>query len=480
MMISQPTAEVTDEKDEYDCFIEKYPAYLSTTPLDELRAKEYARLDEQGQVYLDYTGGGLYSSAQIQQHMELLARGVYGNPHSSNPTSRAATQLDENARAYVLRYFNANPDDYLVVFTANASGALKLLGESYPFAPGGKYLLTFDNHNSVNGIREFARRGGAAVQYAPVLPPDLRIDAARLEANLDQIAPNSNSLFAFPAQSNFSGVQHDLTWIERAQAKGWDVLLDAAAFAPTNRLDLSQHQPDFVALSFYKIFGYPTGIGALIARKDKIVKLRRPWFAGGTITLATVSPHKYYLHDGSEGFEDGTIDYLNLPGVEIGLRHIENVGIDQIHERVVSLTGWLLDQLSALRHSNDAAVVRIYGPTSTEMRGGTISLNFYDPEGMIIDYRRIEQRANDKKISLRSGCFCNPGAGETALGLTETELECALEEQQRMSLPELMIVLGRVIGALRISVGLASNFTDVYRFMQFARTFIDQPADALT
>ncbi|MBI1258632.1 MAG: aminotransferase class V-fold PLP-dependent enzyme [Chloroflexi bacterium] len=476
MMIKQPAADFTDEKDEYDCFIEKYPAYSDTASLDELRAKEYARLDEQGQVYLDYTGGGLYSSSQIQQHMELLARGVYGNPHSSNPTSRAATRLDEDARAYVLRYFNANPDDYLVVFTANASGALKLLGESYPFAPGGKYLLTFDNHNSVNGIREFAQRGGAAVQYTPVLPPDLRIDAARLEANLDQIAPNSNSLFAFPAQSNFSGVQHDLGWIERAQSKGWDVLLDAAAFAPTNRLDLHQHQPDFVSLSFYKIFGYPTGIGALIARKDKIAKLRRPWFAGGTITIATVTAQKHYLHDGSEGFEDGTIDYLNLPGVEIGLRHIEKVGIDQIHERVISLTGWLLDQLSVLRHSNGTAVVRIYGPTTTEMRGGTISLNFYDPDGVIIDYRRIEQRANDQNISLRSGCFCNPGAGETALGLTAAELECALEEQQRMTLPELMIVLGRVLGALRISVGLASNFSDVYRFMQFARVFIDLPA----
>jgi molybdenum cofactor sulfurtransferase len=480
-MITQHSADVAaaDEKEEYDCFIEKYPSYAATASLDKLRSTDYARLDEQKQVYLDYTGGGLYSASQIQQHSEMLTRGIYGNPHSSNPTSRVATQLDEGARAYILRYFNANPDDYLVIFTANASGALKLLGESYPFAPSGKYLLTFDNHNSVNGIREFAQREGAAVVYSPVLPPDLRIDAARLEANLDQINPDSNNLFAFPAQSNFSGVQHDLGWIARAQAKGWDVLLDAAAFAPTNRLDLSQVQPDFVSLSFYKIFGYPTGIGALIARKDKIVKLRRPWFAGGTITIATVTAQKHYLHDGSEGFEDGTIDYLNLPGVEIGLKHIENVGIDLIHERVISLTGWLLDQLSALKHSNGTAVVRIYGPTSTEMRGGTISLNFYDPDGTIIDYRRIEQRANDLNISLRTGCFCNPGAGETALGLSETELECALEEQQRMTLPELMIVLGRVLGALRISVGIVSNFADVYRFMQFARSFVDQRADAI-
>ncbi|HEX2619541.1 MAG TPA: aminotransferase class V-fold PLP-dependent enzyme [Phototrophicaceae bacterium] len=476
-MDTQAPAELAEITEACRCFIENYPNYVATSALDDLRTAEYARLDDQGHIYLDYTGGGLYAASQLKQHMELLATGVYGNPHSSNPTSQAATRLDESAREYVLRYFNASPDEYLVIFTANASGALKLLGESYPFAPGGRYLLTFDNHNSVNGIREFAQHHGATVTYTPVIPPDLRIDAARLEANLDRIAPDTFNLFAFPAQSNFSGVQHDLGWIERAQAKGWDVLLDAAAFAPTNRLDLSQHKPDFMSLSFYKIFGYPTGLGALIARRDKLPRLRRPWFAGGTITIATVSAQKHYLHEGSEAFEDGTIDYLNLPGVEIGLKHIEKVGVDQIHERVVALTGWLLDQLTALKHGNGASVVRIYGPTTPEMRGGTIALNFYDPSGTIIDYRLIEKLANDRNISLRTGCFCNPGAGETALGLTQAEIECALEADQRMTLSELMVVMGRVLGAVRVSVGIVSNFTDVYHFMDFAREFIDRPAD---
>ena len=469
----------SEVEEAYDCFVETYPTYAQTTILDDIRAKDYTRLEEQNHIYLDYTGGSLYATSQLHQHMELLKQGVYGNPHSSNPTSQAATQLDEHAREYVLRYFNASPDEYLVIFTANASGALKLLGESYPFGPNGRFLLTFDNHNSVNGIREFVQRNDGTVMYAPVMPPDLRIDAARLEASLAQIDPDKDNLFAYPAQSNFSGVQHELEWIERAQAKGWDVLLDAAAFAPTNRLDLSRYKPDFVSLSFYKIFGYPTGIGTLLARKEKIEKLRRPWFAGGTITIATVTGRKHYLHDGSEGFEDGTIDYLSLPAVEIGLKHIENIGIDLIHERVACLTGWLLDQLAALRHRNGAALVRIYGPITTERRGGTIALNFYDPNGAIIDYRRLEQRANERNISLRTGCFCNPGAGETALGLTEAELCSALEKDQRMTLPELMIVIGRVLGAVRISVGIVSNFADVYWFVQFARTFLDQDADTV-
>jgi len=40
------------------------------------------------------------------------------------------------------------------------------------------------------------------------------------------------------------------------------VLLDAAAFVPTNRLDLRVVTPDFVAISFYKMFGYRPGSAA--------------------------------------------------------------------------------------------------------------------------------------------------------------------------------------------------------------------------
>ena len=37
-----------------------------------------------------------------------------------------------------------------------------------------------------------------------------------------------------------------------------------------------------------KIFGYPTGVGCLLARKAALAKLRRPWYAGGTITLSSI------------------------------------------------------------------------------------------------------------------------------------------------------------------------------------------------
>ena len=251
-------------------FSRRYPGFDPDGALAELRRTEYARLDEGGQVYLDYTGGGLHAVSQIEAHAELLRARVLGNPHSNSPASLASTELVERARRVVREFFNAPPDDYLCVFTANASAALRLVGESYRFAPGGTFALTADNHNSVNGIREFARRQGAEVVYVPVTPPELRLDRAAMSGVLRAAQPGARNLLAFPAQSNFSGVQHRLDLVDEAHAAGWDVLVDAAAFAPASRFDVAQVRPDFAALSFYKIMGFPTGIGCLLMRRDRV------------------------------------------------------------------------------------------------------------------------------------------------------------------------------------------------------------------
>ncbi|HEU5227696.1 MAG TPA: aminotransferase class V-fold PLP-dependent enzyme [Ktedonobacteraceae bacterium] len=461
-------------------FRQTYPTFDMTQSLDRLRAREYARLDAQEHVYLDYTGGGLYAECQVREHMDLLSGHVFGNPHSTNPASQAMTTLVDRARQSVLNYFHASPDEYVVIFTPNASGALKLVGESYPFTPDGRYLLTFDNHNSVNGIREFAQSRSASITYVPLEPPDMRVNEAHLHQLLAQARPGQPNLFAFPAQSNVTGVQHPLEWIAHAQSLGWDVMVDCAAFVPSNRLDLSQWYPDFVPLSFYKMFGYPTGVGCLLARKAALAKLRRPWFAGGTITLSSVlaadTPGSgFYLTPGEAGFEDGTVNYLMLPAVEIGLRYLQTIGIETIHERVRCLSGWLLEQLLELHHSNGQPVVRIYGPITTEKRGGTIAFNFCDPSGVVLDCYAVQEEVNQCGISVRSGCFCNPGVREIALGLAREDLASVFGQKERMAYDQFLHVIdGRKQGALRVSVGLVTNFSDVYHFLQFARTFIDR------
>ncbi len=98
----------------------------------------------------------------------------------------------------------------------------------------------------------------------------------------------------------------------------------------------------------------------------------------------------FYLTPGPAGFEDGTLDYLGIPAIGIGLDHISSVGVETIHARVMGLTGWLLKELLAIRHSNGAPLVRIYGPAGTDRRGATIAMNFLDPAGALVDSKRVE------------------------------------------------------------------------------------------
>ena len=112
------------------------------------------------------------------------------------------------------------------------------------------------------------------------------------------------SLFAYPAMSNFSGTKYPLEWINdihsgsicingrsiQSVCKGeWLVVLDAAAYVGTNHLDLGQHRADFVTLSFYKMFGYPTGLGALLVRRDRASLLQERYFGGGAVNAYSSS-----------------------------------------------------------------------------------------------------------------------------------------------------------------------------------------------
>jgi molybdenum cofactor sulfurtransferase len=434
--------------------------------VEELRAREYARLDATDQVYLDYTGASLYAESQVREHLALLSDGVFGNPHSDNPSSRAATALTDQARAAVLAFVRASPDEYTVVFTANASAALKLVGESFPFTGGSRLVLTADNHNSVNGMRELAGARGAGVEYVPLTVPELRHDSAAVLAAIDRAPSGRRHLFAYPAQSNYTGVRHPLDWIPEAQARGFDVLLDAAAFVPTSRLDLSRWHPDFVAVSWYKAIGYPTGVGSLIARHEALARLRRPWFGGGTIALASIAEPRHTLARGFSGFEDGTIDFLALPAIEIGLRHLESVGIDAIHERVEHLTRRLLAGLTGLRHANGSPRVRLYGPLDGRDRGGTVAFNLLDVDGQLVDVKAVEAYTAARRISLRSGCFCNPGASEAARGVTAEEMRRLFALGRPPGRADLRAVFGsKGLGAVRVSLGIASNERDVDRLL---------------
>jgi selenocysteine lyase/cysteine desulfurase len=140
------------------------------------------------------------------------------------------------------------------------------------------------------------------------------------------------------------------------------------------------------------------------------------------------------------------------------------------------LAGWLLAGLLRLHYADGAPLVRVYGPTSMDARGGAVTVKFYDAAGGLIYHETIEQRANAANISVRTGCFCNPGGGELALGLSKTELVACFNEPEHhhhLTKQDLRVCIdGKSTGAVRISLGLASNFADVQQFLDFAQRFV--------
>jgi selenocysteine lyase/cysteine desulfurase len=407
---------------------------------EELRRREFARLDGQGLAYLDYTGSALYAMSQIRAHQEILGAGIFGNPHSDNTPSRTSTRVLDEARALVLAFFDVDDTTHDVVFTANTSAAIKLVAEGYPFTPETRCVLAMDNHNSVNGIREYARRAGATIEIVP-LDGDLQLQA--------KLAPAAG-LLAFPAQSNFSGLRHPLSLVREAKELGYDVLLDIAAFAPSHRLSLRECPAGYAALSFYKLFGYPTGLGALVVRREALAKLARPWFAGGTVTYASVGADTHRFRPGHEGFEDGTPDFLSVAALPAGFALLEEVGMSRLSAHVGRLTARLLEGLSALPG------VRIYGRGA---RGGAIAFNI---DG--VPYWEVETRAREAGVALRGGCFCNPGASEAAFALGPAQLRACFDDLgEDFTVERFAECAGVAVGAVRVSVGMANNDGDIDR-----------------
>ena len=106
-----------------------------------------------------------------------------------------------------------------------------------------------------------------------------------------------------------------------------------------------------------------------------------------------------------------------------------------------------------------------------------MAANFVDSQGRSIDHRSIEEQAGKSNISLRTGCFCNPGAGELALGISRVELDVCFTQpghEDRLTLDDFRLCIdGKNSGAVRISLGLVSNFNDVQAFLEFARGLLN-------
>ncbi|KAG4990095.1 hypothetical protein JHK87_023552 [Glycine soja] len=439
--------------------------------VDQIRATEFKRLQLQGHtyinqfpdvvssflfrflisitlftdlVYLDHAGATLYSDLQMESVFNDLTTNLYANPHSQSDSSSATLDIVKNARQQY-RY---------ALGQGAAAIAVDIEGELHPEISGETITTKISPHQVQR------RKVAGSLKEEPT--------------------GDVYNLFAFPSECNFSGLRFDLDLVKIikedsskilgissvCQSGQWMVLIDAAKGCATMPPDLSKYPADFVAISFYKLFGYPTGLGALIVRN-------------GTVSASIADIDFIKRREGIEElFEDGTVSFLSIVSIRHGFKILNSLTVSAISRHIASLALYTRKMLLAMRHGNGSSVCILYGHHNSmklchEM-GPIISFNLKRPDGSWYGYREVEKLASLSGIQLRTGCFCNPGACAKYLGLSHLDL-ISNTEAGHVCWDDLDIINGKPVGAVRISFGYMSTYEDVKKFVDFVASSFMSP-----
>lgn len=375
-------------------------------------------------VYLDWAASALYTDTQVDESASELKSTLFGNPHSLSASATRSSDAVEAARQQVLDYLGASSDKYEVIFTRSCTDSLRLVADTFPWDQGGEFKYLVQNHNSVLGIRDVARAHGATASVIEPEAVDTWLDS------IDQ-SPGPASLFAFPGEENFAGETFPLEWARLIVDGGsrWRVLVDAAKMAATHPINLTQYPVDFLTMSFYKLFGAPTGVGALVVRLSTADELNKCYWGGGSVSLAGAgrSPDDdvHILKSRvCERFEDGTVSFLGIASLKHGFAALDRVGGPAaIYKHTSALTDYLDGRLRALTHANGNPLVLVYGPNdrhhkAPQSKGSVVNFNVLQSDGTT-QYSHIDvmAAAAEAGIHIRAGAQCNPGAAQDILGV---------------------------------------------------------------
>jgi molybdenum cofactor sulfurtransferase len=444
--------------------------------VEQLREKEYPML--QGSTYLDHAGTTLYAKSTIERFSADMIANLYGNPHSASTSSQLTTRRIEDIRLRLLDLFKADPEIYDVVFVANATAGVKLVLEAFRDQQQGFwYGYHADSHTSLIGVREAAKAHRCFAS-------DNEVDKWIADA---ECAPTLG-LFAYPAQSNMNGRRLSLEWprrIRENKQKAVYTLLDAASLVSTTPLDLSDPEfaPDFIALSLYKIFGFPD-LGALLVRKESgHVFDKRRFFGGGTVEMVVCLKEQWHAKKSEslhERLEDGTLPIHNIMALDAAMTvHEELFGsLERISKHTAFLAARLYEGLSSLHHWNSASVCQVYkDPLSTygdpTTQGPIVAFNIRNHLGGWVSNAEVEKLSVVKNIHLRTGGLCNPGGVSGSLGLAPWEMRENFSAGQRCG-NDNDIIRGKPTGMIRVSLGAMSTLKDVSLFVDFVREFFVQ------
>lgn len=266
---------------------------------------------------------------------------VHRSPHG---LGREMTRRFEEARDKVGRFFGAG-ENYTVVFTSGATGAINLVAHSYleAFCQPGDRILTLGSEHHSNFVpwQQLCKRQGLDFQVVPILPsgqPDW--------AWFRQALSPATKLVALAHVTNTFGVVNPVEEVIRlAHERGIPVLVDGAQAAGHRPVDVERLGCDFYCVSAHKMYG-PTGIGALLARTQLLEQMPPLQFGGEMVERVTVEDTRF--QPPPYRFEAGTPHFLGAVGFAAAVDHLGQVGLEQAAREEQTLARALWEGLRAI------------------------------------------------------------------------------------------------------------------------------------
>ena len=244
----------------------------------------------------------------------------------------------ETLRAKIAASIGAGPSE--IAFVKNTSEGLNAIAQSFPWRPGDSMVVHAREHpNNLHGWLNLRRRG---VEVRVVDSPGPTIDAADLLAAVEP----STRMVAVSAVSYLTGQRFDLGRLgERCRRQNALLVVDAVQAIGTVPFDVAAPAVDALACGPQKGLMCTHGLGFLWCRKSLIPLLMPPFAARSSLADTATDREALGFHADARRFEHGNMNYGGVHALEAAVDFIGEIGIPGIHERVLALTGHLMDLL---------------------------------------------------------------------------------------------------------------------------------------
>ena len=341
-------------------------------------------------VYLDSSNTSQKPKAVIDALVDYYSR------HNSNvhravyELAEEATSAYEGARRKAATFVGASAKE--VVFVRGTTEATNLVRFAWgePNVKKGDLLVAtlMEHHSNIVPWQLLAKSRGATLKFVALLP-DGTLDMGSFEDLLKE----SPKLVAVTQCSNVLGTINEVAKITaKAHAAGAAVLVDGAQAAPHMPVDIRTFSPDFYAFSGHKMLG-PTGIGALVARKELLEEME-PFHGGGEMIREVFLDHSTW-NDVPHKFEAGTVNIADAIGLGAAIDYLGALGMEKVREHEVRLLEYALQTLAEVEGFHQ------YGPLDSKKRAGVISFNYAD-----VHPHDLATILDEEGIAIRSGHHC--------------------------------------------------------------------------